>query len=311
MTASTTRPTVSRRTVLAGLGAGGLGLALAGSGRQAAAQDATPGALQVDSAVVYGTVDGQSLLLDVGSPPARASLRPAVILIHPGGLTGGDRSIMTGLVGPLAEAGYVTFNIEYRLFSEADGTNRWPAQLDDVQRAVRWIRINAPTYEVDPERIGAVGTSSGGHLAAFLGTRDTRDNSDATLAAASSRVACVVDVAGPTDLTIPLLDPALNATIAALLGGTAGAPPDQAAYRDLSPVAFVDAKTSPFVILQGGADEVLTLDQSRGMEATLHKAGVEVIYGEFPGFTHRSIFDWTVIGPETLAFLGRHLHPQA
>jgi dipeptidyl aminopeptidase/acylaminoacyl peptidase len=112
------------------------------------------------------------------------------------------------------------------------------------------------------------------------------------------------------DLSIPLLDPTVNASNAALLGGTAAAPPDQAAYRDISPIDFVDAHTAPFLILQGGADEVLGLDQSRRMEAALHTAGVEVIYGEFPGLTHRSIFDWAVIGPETLAFLGRHLHPE-
>ena len=64
---------------------------------------------------------------------------------------------MFGIHMPLARAGYVSFNIDYRLFDLTEGTNPWPAQLDDVQRAVRWVRANATTYGVDPDRLGALG----------------------------------------------------------------------------------------------------------------------------------------------------------
>jgi dienelactone hydrolase len=88
----------------------------------------------------------------------------------------------------------VVFNINYRLAFGRENT--WPAQLDDVQRAVRWVRKNAVQYGVDPARIGAMGASAGGHLVCMLGLVETRDNSDPALAGFSSRVKCVVDIFG-------------------------------------------------------------------------------------------------------------------
>ena len=168
---------------------------------RATAQEATPVAPIQERDVVYGEVAGEELLLDDWRPPPRELPRPAMVVIHGGGWTEGfgDRTDFVLPSFELAKAGYVVFNIAYRLLPE----HPWPAQLDDVQRAVRWIRANAATYGVDPQRIGSYGHSSGGHLAAFLGVRDTRDNSDPALAAFSSRVACVVDLAGDVDLTIP------------------------------------------------------------------------------------------------------------
>jgi acetyl esterase/lipase len=130
----------------------------------------------------------------------------------------------------LALAGYVTFSADYHLFNEINGANPWPAQLDDAQRAVRWVRANAATYGVDPERVATYGHSSGGTLAAALGMRETRDDSDPALAGISSRVDCVVDLSGDTDLTIPYPDPMWDEINAAMLGGTPQEVPE--AYRD-------------------------------------------------------------------------------
>ena len=299
---------VSRRTALAGLGAGGLGLALAAVARPAAARQAAPAdAVSTDLGVPYSEIDGQTLLLDVYRPPTRTASRPAVVLMYPGGMGAGDRSWMGDAAQGLAEAGYVAFSIDYRLF-DGGTRNRWPAQLDDAQRAVRWVRTNAETYGVDPDRIASYGHSSGAQLAAFLGTRDTRDDAEPALAGVSSRVACVVDMAGTMDLTVPQTDAENIAWIAALLGGTADAPPDQAAFRDFSPIAFVDATTAPFLILQGGADSPVNIENSRRMEAALRDAGVEVVYGEFPGLDH-FVWDWAHSGPWTLPFLNQHLSP--
>ena len=306
MTPKTPHPVLSRRTALAGLGAGALGFALAA--RPAAAQEAqSDGAVTTDLGVAYGRADGQDILLDVYRPPARDAPRPAVVLMYPGGMGAGDRTWMADAALGLAAAGYVAFSIDYRLFDGAT-RNRWPVQLDDAQRAVRWIRANAAAYGVDPERIAAYGHSSGAQLAAFLGTRDTRDDAEPALAGLSSRVACVVAMAGTMDLTVPQTDADSAAWVAALLGGTAEAPPDRAAYRDFSPIAFVDAATAPFLILQGGADSPVTIENSRRMEAALRGAGVEVVYGEFPGLDH-FVWDWAHGGPWALPFLDQHLRP--
>ena len=161
-----------------------------------------PLAVEVERAIPYGEVDGAELLLDVHRPPTRDAPRPAVLLFHGGGLAFGDRAWMDEWATPLAEAGYVAFTISYRFLGD-DGSNRWPTQLDDAQRAVRWVRANAADYGVDPERVCAFGHSSGAVLSAHLGTRETRDNADAALADQSSRVQCVVDIAGGAmDLTI-------------------------------------------------------------------------------------------------------------
>ncbi|MEY4482911.1 MAG: Carboxylesterase NlhH, partial [Verrucomicrobiota bacterium] len=106
----------------------------------------------VETDVVYGEIDGQKLLLDIGKPKAAsATLRPAVILVHGGGWCEGNKDGLRWLTEGLAREGYVSFGINYRLMK--DGKNLWPAQIDDVQRAVRWIRANAEKYGVDPARI--------------------------------------------------------------------------------------------------------------------------------------------------------------
>ncbi len=304
----------SRRSVLRGLGGGTFAaLGLGGLGR-AATWGATASPLLWQRDVVYGEIAGQPLLLDIASPPPRGTPRPAVILIHPGGLVAGDRSFMADHVPPLAGAGYVAVNIAYRLFSEQDGTNPWPAQLDDAQRAVRWVRANAGTLGVDPTRIGAFGHSSGALLAAHLGTRETRDDPGADVGADlgdhSSRVTCVVDVAGKMDLTLASQDAAMTPRTVALLGGTVDSPPEHAVLGDFSPVTWVDGETVPFLILHGTGDTLCPIAQSRRMVTALQEAGREIVAAEFPTLNHYTILDWAVIGPETLAFLGRHLHPE-
>jgi acetyl esterase/lipase len=280
----------------------------------AKAQDATPTAdptaIESERDVVYGEVDGEALLMDIHRPPARENPRAAVILIHGGGWTRGygSRFDMDAPAKELANAGYVTFNIDYRLLTGEPGVNQWPVQLDDVQRAVRWIRANAVAYNVDSERIGSYGHSSGGHLAAFLGVRETRDNVDPALATFSSRVTCVVDLAGDMDLTIPYPQEMDRQIAVNLLGGTAEEVPD--AYQDASPITWVDADSAPFVIMHGARDDINPVEHSRTMEVALHEAGVEVVYFEDPDADHFAWGSWTNSGPWTLTFLEHHLHPE-
>ena len=168
-----------------------------------AGQEATPVSIQQTQDVVYGEVEGTPLLLDVFQPPGRETPRPAVIIIHGGGFVGGDRSIGFDAATQPGSGGLRC--LQHRLPAVrpgSPGSNPWPAQLDDVQQAVRWVRANAATYGVDPERIGAYGHSSGGTLAAMLGVLETRDDSDPALAGISSRVTCVVTLAGSSDLSI-------------------------------------------------------------------------------------------------------------
>jgi acetyl esterase/lipase len=210
----------------------------------------------------------------------------------------------------LAEAGYVAFSIDYRLFDQRDDSNPWPAQLDDAQRAVRWVRANAATYGVDPKRVGAYGHSSGGYLAAMLGVHETRDNSDPELAEYSSRVTCVVDLAGDSDLSIPL--PATEAHYEDVLTGMLGGTPEEVpeVYRDASPISHVDEESTPFLVIHGAKDIVVPVEHSRRLVEALHEAGVEVAYLELPNGDHMIPAWWLMTGPWVLTFFGVHLRPE-
>lgn len=235
---------------------------------------------RVERDVEYGKADGQSLKLNA-FVPARPDNKPvgAVILIHGGGWAAGNKEEFDELAQGLADMGYVSFSIDYRLAPAAI----YPAQVDDVQRAVRWVRANAVDYGVDPGRICALGGSAGGHLAAVLGTTDTRDNSDPDLAAYSSRVNCVVDLYGPADLTLPISTQA-EGILLTFMGQTREQAPDL--HREASPLWHIDEKTVPFLIFHGAKDDLVYVEQSRKLADALKAADIESTYIEFPDEGH-------------------------
>ena len=265
--------------------------------------------------MVYGEVDGQKLLVDVFSPKADELvdqlMRPAVIFIHGGGWSSGNRGNFRPYAKQLAERGYVTFCISYRLMTK-DGKNLWPAQIDDVQRAVRWVRAGAKRFGIDPARVGAAGGSAGGHLSALLGTTDTRDNSDAALAVFSSRVNAVVNLFGPTDMAddfAPKVEAGamVNQLVNALFAGDRAGRPKE--VKAASPLFQVNEKSAPFLTLHGKLDKLVPLDHSERLHDALRKAGVDsklvVFDDEGHGFAkpeNRQRF-----ADETVAFLERHL----
>jgi acetyl esterase/lipase len=124
-------------------------------------------------AIRYGTANGVPLYLDmlVPEPPPGRRL-PAVVYVHGGGWESGERQLaLVPWINPLlAGNGFVAVSVGYRLSGEAP----FPAQMEDVTAAVRWLRDNAAMYGVDPDQIGAWADSAGGHLAALLAlTTDT------------------------------------------------------------------------------------------------------------------------------------------
>ncbi len=270
------------------------------------------GDVQVEADVVYGEAGGQKLLLDIYRPPAPAArARPALLLVHGGGWRGGNKKDLRDAGMGFARQGYVCFSVSYRLVT--DRGNRYPAQLDDVQRAVRWVRANAGKYGVDPERVGALGASAGGHLVALLGTCDTRDNTDPELARYSSRVRCVVDLFGPTDLTVPFPGKAGGFAVQRLVEDLIGKPPAEATAltREASPLFHINKKTVPFLILHGTADPIVPVDQSERFHLALQKAGIESTFlkfeGEGHGFQQKQNTEEFI--RETVKFLARHLKP--
>jgi acetyl esterase/lipase len=271
---------------------------------------ACAGEITSQNDVEYGVAGGKRLLLDVIRPAGEAPPRAAVIMVHGGGWIGGDKRDMRAYAEPVAREGMVVFNINYRLAFGRE--NIWPAPLDDVQRAVRWVRKNAATYGVDPARIGAMGASAGGHLVAMLGLVETRDNSDASLAGFSSRVKCVVDIFGPTDLADDLskkvpLGMSANDMVRQLLGGTPAEKPD--AVREASPLFRIGKDAAAFQIWHGRKDSIVPADHSERFHAALKQAGAvsELIIFEDEDHGWKRRENQARFAKEAMDFLKRHL----
>jgi len=262
------------------------------------------GSVTVKENVSYSSVDGSELRLDVYQPADHGTkLRPAVVLIHGGGWTSFDKSTMRTMGQFLARFGFVAFSVDYRLFQGQ--ANRWPAQLDDVQRAVRWVRANAAVYGVNPERIGAFGHSAGAQLAALLGMEDTRDNSDSVLAAYSSRVQAVVDVSGPTDFTADHDAEGIH-FLTQFFGADYAKHPE--VWRDASPAFRVSKGDAPFLIVHGTEDQNISIARAQELLEKLQAAGVPASLVKVNDVhTFRTPEARRQLAVETLAFFNRYL----
>jgi acetyl esterase/lipase len=258
--------------------------------------------------VVYGTSGGTELLLDVVSPAGAGVNRPALLLIHGGGWAAGNKQSMRPWATRFAGSGFVCFAVGYRLVKP--NANKYPAQIDDVQRAVRWVRHNAAKYGIDPKNIGAIGASAGGHLVALLGTRETRDKGSDDLSAYSSKVQAVVDVFGPSDFTVAV-DEGISAAAIGIVANFLGKLPAEAPdlYKEASPVHHVTGDDAPFLIFHGTIDPLVPIAQSRILHKALTAAGVKSKLIEFEGEGHglNKPANNETLATESITFLRKEL----
>jgi acetyl esterase/lipase len=296
----TLRPSLVGTVILALLGGLG-GVVLA----QSETEDGDVTWPQLTGSLEYGDDSAQVFRLYELEP--RAEPRPAVVLFHGGGLVYGEPFQDADWAKWLAEQGYVTFMAGYRLFDPDTGENPWPAQLDDAQRAIRWIRAHADEFNVDPERVCAIGHSSGGQLAGLLGTTEVVDDADADLAGVSSRVDCVVSVSGVADMMVPGAGTLWSEVFTQMFGATAEEVPD--VWQAASPAYNVDGETVPFLVIHGNHDEDVSAEMARNLAAALAEAGVEFVYAEVPT-DHFDVLDLELTRSLQEAFLSSQLHPE-
>jgi acetyl esterase/lipase len=224
------------------------------------------------------TVDGVELALDAYLP-AGAGPHPALLLVHGGAWMHGNKRDMNELATLLASRGYACFAPAYRLAPR----HRYPAQLEDCAYALQFVRSKAGELAVDPERIGALGFSAGGHLAALLGVLDDRRDPESAdlVQRESSRVACVVAYFPATLLTRKQeLD--FDTLPPPELFGDA---PDSA-YAEASPVHHVTSDDAPFLFVHGDADDTVPVGHSLLMDEKLRAAGVRSELFVVPGGGH-------------------------
>ncbi|MEK7414924.1 MAG: alpha/beta hydrolase [Planctomycetota bacterium] len=254
---------------------------------------------------------GERSLFDAYLPHGVPGPRPAVVMIHGGGWHAGNRDMFSWHGQQLAQRGIVALSITYRFWPE----HCFPAQLEDVRRAVRWLRANAATYAIDPERIGGMGASAGAHLGSFLALAEGPPDSDPMLASYSSRLRCMVDFYGPVDL-VAMEDTASAWAVAGLIGAPIS--DALAAHEAASPINHITPSASPFLILHGDRDlgpepGQVPIGISRRFHARLQAAGADATLIEIPGADHG--FSVTGRAPQHLApawervvpFFERHL----
>jgi acetyl esterase/lipase len=253
--------------------------------------------------VFYGvTDDGRPLLLDIMRPePQPENRMPVVIQIHGGGWQTGSKDGEHNRF--FAEQGFFTISIEYRLSGEAT----FPAQIEDVKMAVRWVHEHAEEYHLDAQRIGVWGHSSGGHLAALLGASgDRRTPEDKpVIERYSVQVQAVATLSGPADLLhMGEWNPNPNSFESQLLGGPVLERVELA--RNASPVAFINGAMPPFLIIHGIQDDLVPFQQAVILNNALIAVNANVRFLLVEG-GHGLREDWRIDVREVLAFFQEHL----
>jgi acetyl esterase/lipase len=221
--------------------------------------------------IVYGKGGDVDLELDLAMPAKGKGPFPAIVCIHGGGWRAGNRQQLTPLTQQLAENGFVAVTVSYRLAP----AHSFPAQIEDCKAAVRWLRANAGKYSINPDRIGAIGFSAGGHLSCLLGAADASADLEGKGGnpEQSSRVQAVVSFFGPTDFTSKTWNADVEKGILApFLGGTFDEKKDL--YRKCSPIIYCSKDDPPFLFFHGTKDTLVAIDQSEKMVKQLRSVGV-------------------------------------
>jgi acetyl esterase/lipase len=239
--------------------------------------------------IEYASIGGESLKLDAFVPDGAGPF-PAVILVHGGGWTGGDKSggpkkaYMVPLHEPLERAGFAWFSINYRLAPK----HRYPACIEDVETAIRWIKSHASEFRIDSRRIALSGESAGGHLVALAAVR----------ADESTRVAAIVPFYGPFDLSAPLKpgEPVHPAVIA-LFGPMTPEEPLLSVRREGSPLLHVKRGLPPFLLVHGTGDKTVPYEQSILLQKKLRDASVPCEVLTIPDGAHGMI-NWEKLAPD-------------
>ena len=235
--------------------------------------------------VPYVSGGGPQQQLDLYVPTEDKN-EPLIVFVHGGGWEHGDK--MGDSLNPnnlqLLWDGYAMASINYRL---AGPDAVWPAQIQDCKAAIRWLRAHAKQYGYDPNRIGVIGESAGGHLVAMLGatsgdkTFDVGEN-----LGVSSDVACVVNLFGIADFTLPM--PALATNVTELLGGPAPERPEL--VRSASPINYVHANEPPMLVVHGTADRLVPYLQSEVLVEAMEKARAPFYFHTDVGGGHNPYF---------------------
>jgi len=257
-------------------------------------------------------VDGipQKLKLDIYLPEGDADKYPALVYIHGGGWMDGGRSSCPG--NALAKGGYVVACIDYRLVSKEGDCSQdaiFPAAVQDVKSAVRWLRQNARTYQIDADHIGLIGDSAGGHLAVLAGvSKGAKLFANSQNSGPSDAVQAIVDWYGPVDVSsmeIAFTEDACKVKYSDLAGAYSASPYFELSYAwsrflggsldsktvlslasKASPLSYLDGGDPPVLIMHGADDNVVPTSQHKVLSDALKAKGIRTTLITLPGVGH-------------------------
>lgn len=258
--------------------------------------------IEITRDVVYATPGGFELKADIYAPRNPSGPRAAIIWLHGGGWRFGNRRLAPDLSRYYAERGYVMVSIDYRL----SGVAIFPAALEDVKTAIRWLKSVATQYNIDANRIALWGASAGGHLAALATTTGIGQFEGSEYLDYDSSIAAIVDAYGPSDFSqmdahrdpegkpsddiesIQLPAGKLTADADSLESLFLGAPiadiPEK--VRAANPIAYMSGDLPPFLLLHGSSDTAVPVHQSELLYEALAAYGNEVTFGLIQGLGH-------------------------
>jgi acetyl esterase/lipase len=232
------------------------------------------------------------ITLDLYLPPPGGAPKPAVVFAHGGGWNkrtareGGMYRDFPSVLASVAARGYVVASVNYRLSSEA----KYPAQVHDMQNAIRWLRMHAAEYNVDVDHVAVWGSSAGSHLAALIGTScgvaalDPPAPDKSTGPLPSTCAQAVIDWYGPIDFE-RMSNKSESRLISSYLGcEPARCPPGT--LRATNPITYIDPKDPPFLIAHGTDDFTVPLQQAQLLHDALRAAGVSSQLVIYPGVAH-------------------------
>ena len=247
--------------------------------------------MEKDIAYIEGGDESQKLDLYLPEKAPDKPL-PLIVHIHGGGWRAGSKFPCP--ISVMVLRGYAVASVEYRFSQKAI----FPAQIQDCQAAIRWLRANREKYHLDPEHVGVVGGSAGGHLSALVGTSGGKKAFTPIGAneAETDRVQAVCDIYGPADFTTVVQQAEADSNVKNIFQFNTPSDPyssligtrldDQPKSKAVSPIHYVSQDTPPFLILHGTHDALVPYAQSEQLAAALKAKGVEVWLQKLPGSGH-------------------------
>jgi acetyl esterase/lipase len=236
--------------------------------------------VKVERDILYATIDGEKLYLDIAMP-GQPGQYPCVVMFHGGAWVTGSRKDLSvggrdrsGRTAPsimemVAARGYVAVSVGYRLAPK----HKFPAQMQDARAAVRFLREHAKQYQIDKDKFAAGGFSAGGHIALLLGLADKAEGWDAGGdTSESAKVQCVIDFFGPTDLTLYTSTAVIEDGYLVPVFGK-DAKTDPKVYKKASPINYVTKDVPPILMIHGTFDLIVPVIHSENMLKKLKDAG--------------------------------------